>query len=349
MTTIERQLAQYGRRQRELHGPITSDELTTRLDRPDDPARIGPDDVLAAAAGLAIASSERHPGENEPDEGDLLMVDIQTRESGTTRTDEMNRRRRARWVILAAAAVIVVIVAVALFDGTEENTQSDVVDAPSDVDAPEPTEEVVLAPGDVALAVSSDYIEASNSGDADAVLALLTPDVALSEKFTTSSFEAIDPAFFEQQLAWDTAQGTTFTSPECAVTDDSSSAEVTVVCEFGWLPAAEKAVDAPPVPTTLTMIVAPDGITQMAFEYPPAFSPGSFSDWLLAVHSADSQGVEYGDWNSVAEAEQGGKLRAQYVDEWVAWLEASDCTYLKTVFTVVPTGDDAEEPPELSC
>ena len=54
------------------------------------------------------------------------------------------------------------------------------------------------------------------------------------------------------------------------------------------------------------------------------FSPDSFNDWLLAVHSADSDGVEYGDWDSVAEAEQGGKLRAQYVDEWAASLEANN-------------------------
>jgi len=37
---------------------------------------------------------------------------------------------------------------------------------------------------DEALAVSGDFMKAFNSGDADAVLALLTSDVALSEKYT---------------------------------------------------------------------------------------------------------------------------------------------------------------------
>ena len=52
--------------------------------------------------------------------------------------------------------------------------------------------------GDEALAVSGDFIEAFNRGDADAVLALLTPDVALSETYSpglSDSFEAIDRAF----------------------------------------------------------------------------------------------------------------------------------------------------------
>ncbi len=47
------------------------------------------------------------------------------------------------------------------------------------------------------------------------------------------------------------------------------------------------------------------------------------ANWLFLNHREDSQGVEFGDWNSVAEAEQGGILRAQYAAEWVAFLEAN--------------------------
>ena len=180
--------------------------------------------------------------------------------------------------------------------------------------------------GDEALAVSDAYVAAFNSGDAEAVLALFTPNVALSDKYTgmSDSFEEIDRAFFDQHLAWSIAQGTTFTSPECAVTDDSAEAEVTVSCEFGWLDAAENAASAPPVPTVLTMVVTPDGISGLAFEYPPEFGVASFDNWLLINHREDSQGVEFGDWNSVAEAEQGGTLRARYVEEWAASLETND-------------------------
>ena len=65
------------------------------------------------------------------------------------------------------------------------------------------------------------------------------------------------------------------------------------------------------------------GISQLALEYPP-FGLDSFDAWLLANHSADLEGVEFGGWNSVAAAEAGGKLRARYVDEWVASLDAND-------------------------
>ena len=130
--------------------------------------------------------------------------------------------------------------------------------------------------GDEALAVSGDFIEEFNSGAADAVLAALTPDLALSEKYTGSSdsFEAIDRAFFEQHLAWSTAQGTTFTSPECAVTDDSSGTTVNVSCEFGWLYAPEKAAGAPPVPTTLSHS------SRASRSHSPVAGVRSFSVWI---------------------------------------------------------------------
>jgi hypothetical protein len=312
-TDLHTQLAEFGRHQRAERQPVALTDIQAVAD-------------AAGVLGMPVAQPPDDTTEFEADEGDLIMVDIQTRESEATQAGEMNRRRWAGWAILAAAAVIVVILAVALFDGSEESLPVDVVDDPSDVDAPEPTEQVVLSPGEQALAVSGEYIEAFNRGDADAVLALLTPDVALSERYTgmTPDFEAIERARFEQELAWNTAQGAVFTSPECAVTDDSSGANVNVSCEFGWLYAPEKAADAPPVPTVLDLVVAPDGISQLAFEYPPIFGVDSFDDWLLLNHEGDSQGVEYGDWNSVAEAQQGGTLRAQYVAEWATELEANN-------------------------
>ncbi len=209
---------------------------------------------------------------------------------------------------------------------TTATTESPTAGAAPVTDAAPTTVTVPALTVDEALAVSDAYIEAFNNGDTDAVLALFTSDVALSEKYTgmTASFEAIDRAFFEQHLAWSTTQGTTFTSPECAVTEEGTGAAVTVLCEFGWLYAAERAVDAPPVPTVLTMVVTADGISQAAFEYPPEFGLAAFDRWLYANQSDDLEGVEYGDWDSVSEAEQGGTLRAQYVEEWAASLEADD-------------------------
>jgi hypothetical protein len=243
------------------------------------------------------------------------------------------RRRPLLVGVGAIAAVLFVgaaglgIVAVVGDDAPSPAAAPTATATPNTTQAPTTTTAPTIT-SDEAMAVSGGYIESFNSGDADAVLALFTSNVALSEKYTgMSDWGPIDRAFFEQQLAWNIAQGSIFVSAECAVTEDGAAAAVTVSCEFGWLDAAEKAVDAPPVPTVLTMVVTPDGISQAAFEYPPEFGVDSFDRWVGDNHSDNSEFVEFRDWNSVAEAEQSGILRAQYVSEWVAYLEANDCTY----------------------
>ncbi len=67
--------------------------------------------------------------------------------------------------------------------------------------------------------------------------------------------------------------------------------------------------------------------SQAGFEYVPDFGLGSFDRWVLNNHSDNSEFVEFRDWDSVADAEQSGILRAQYVADWAAYLEANDCTY----------------------
>jgi len=247
----------------------------------------------------------------------------------------VNSHRRWGWWQLRAVVTMAVMVLVLAGCSSLDDEASPATTVPppapstttaAPVTTQPPTTATVLALSDgEALAVSDAYIEAFNSGDTDAVLALFTSDVALSEKYSgmSDSFDAMDREFFEQHLAWSAAQGTTFTSPECAVTEEGPGAAVTVTCEFGWLYAAERAGGEPPVPTVLTMVVTGDGISEAGFEYPPNFGSELFDRWLYANRSDDLEGVEFGDWNSVAEAEQGGKLRAQYVEEWAASLEAN--------------------------
>ncbi len=56
-----------------------------------------------------------------------------------------------------------------------------------------------------------------------------------------------------------------------------------------------------------------------------------FERWLEENHPEDISIVMCcGPWDSVAQAEQGGVLRARYADEWVAYLEANGCTYTDT-------------------
>ena len=264
---------------------------------------------------------------------------IQGQAEGGRRISMNNHSRRSwRRLLRAVAPMVAMVLIVAACSSSDDDAspattvppQAPTTTTAAPVTTQPPTTATVQAlTVDEALAVSGEFVDAFNSGDSDAVLATLTPDVALSEKYSahcnfgdSAGFEAIPRAFFEQHMVWSTAQGSTFTFPDCAVTEQGAAGEGTVVCEFGWLNAAEKAAGADPVPTVLTMVVTPDGISQAAFEYVPEFGVVRFDNWLFLNHREDSQGVEFGDWNSVAEAEQGGTLRAQYVAEWVAFLEA---------------------------
>jgi hypothetical protein len=275
---------------------------------------INPASIAAAQSSAFghLTFDADEPGVDRALEVELDITPLEREETMTLKPSTL--------LLLAAAAVVVIAgVFFAIESGSDDSSPviSDEVPV-STIAAPQA---IPAAPQEIAAR----FIEAINTGDADAALAALTPDVALSEKYTgmSPSFEPIEPAFFEQHLAWNIAQGTIFTSPECAVTDDSSVASVNVLCEYGWLNAAERAVGDPPVPTELNLVVTPDGISQLAFEYPPEFGSEGFPIWVVANYKEDSQGVEYGDWNSVAEAQQGGTLRAQYAAEWTAELEAN--------------------------
>ena len=243
-------------------------------------------DHLDAAAYLEIL---------EQRSSDMTQLD-------TTRKERESRSAaRPRWL---AAAVVTVLIGTAAFLISQTDD---------------------FGP-DSALASSFDFIDAFNAGDVDALLGTLSPDVALSESYSpgTGDFEVVDPVFFEQHMVWATAQGSTLTTPECVLAEESAtSTEVGVVCEFGWLYAPEKAGGLTPIPTVLTMVVTREGISEAAFEYPPRFGSNAFNGWVLENYPDDRQRIEYGAWNSVAEAEQYGLLRGQYAEEWSHYLEAS--------------------------
>lgn len=251
-----------------------------------DPADLDRDHLDAAAYLETLETLEERIG-------DMTQIDTMTR--GDTKTGSA----RPRWL---AAALVTVLIGTAAF-------------LISQIDDFGP---------DSAFAAGTEFINAFNAGDADALLATLTSDAELLESYSpgTGEFEAIERTFFEQHMVWATAQGSMLTTPECVVTEESvTQTAVSVVCEFGWLYAPEKAAGLAPVPTVLTMVVTPDGVSQAAFEYPPEFTPDAFSQWLFRNHRDDHIRIEYGEWSSLAEAEQDGLLRAQYAEEWAATLE----------------------------
>ena len=106
----------------------------------------------------SLARSSDHIIQSDPDEGEVIMVDIKIRETGTDRPDDEARRRKwLPYTILAAAAAIVILVAVTLFDGTEDTSEVDVVDNPDDVDAPATPEQAVFG-AESSLALADTYL-----------------------------------------------------------------------------------------------------------------------------------------------------------------------------------------------
>ena len=126
-----------------------------------------------------------------------------------------------------------------------------------------------VSPADEAAArsVTDAYFAAFNAGDADAVLALLTPDVTVTDRFGSDGQAGeVDVA---GELASFTAQGTVLESLSCTVTDDQSANGTTVSCDYDTLDAPTQAVDALPVPTTTRFTVTSRGISEIHVTYVP--------------------------------------------------------------------------------
>jgi len=181
-------------------------------------------------------------------------------------------------------------------------------------------------PVDDAVSVAAAYFDAYNTGDVDAVLALLTPDATFFDNFGSNT-----RTDWEELFVWNAAQGTTLSPPDCTVTGEVPGESVTVSCSHNNLDILVQAVDGPPVPIQLTLIVTPDGIR----EWTSIFGSPDFNDvavpferWIRENHPEDRGNVGFGNWTTVEEAEQNGILNAQYADDWATYLEANGCTYL---------------------
>jgi hypothetical protein len=267
----------------------------------------------------------------EPDEGDLIMVDIQTREPDTGQTD---RRRWGGMAILAAAAVIIVIVAVALFNDPDETDELEV--ATQDVDTTPGAPESLPFGAESSSAIVDDYFAAFEAGDVDALIALFTPGTDPAHSFCfaetgrspdcqASGGDSLES--LEQLLAYKSAAGTVFIDPSCAP-DTTSPTEVSLRCEYVEHPGVAQAVDGPTVPIVATFVVSPDGIhsitRQVGARY--VYEP-HFDAWLRLNHPEDLDGVGCCGWDSVEDARQSGLLAAQYAQEWAAFLDDNGCVY----------------------
>jgi hypothetical protein len=177
---------------------------------------------------------------------------------------------------------------------------------------------------DEALAVKDAYIEASNAGDVDAVLALFEPDSRVAVGTL-----ARDLVTFERYLVWSIAQGTTVTASDCTANELEDAVELK--CGSTRHQHLAVAVGAPVPEGLLTLTVTADGIRSFSEANNPsdfAVVNVPFDRWLAENHSEDfDTRIPFGTWGSVAEAEQAGTLRGRYADEWAAYLDANGCTY----------------------
>ena len=267
--------------------------------------------------------------------------------------DDMWTRFKRPLVAAAAMLAVAVPVAVGLFlilssSDTVPDVRTPAGNAPTTTVSPviepeaEALVEVEVSTVDEALAVADAYFEGRNAGDADSVMALLAPDTMLVDSF---SFGNVGRVEWELDLVWDLAQGTILTSPECTVVDDQAA--VTIRCVHGTHDAPGQAVGSPLIPTRTRMTVTPDGISDLFEAYgTPDFTHTGFPfrRWMEANHpdDADATGCCAGD--TVEESTARGELRAQYAQEWAAYLEANECDYRD------PCGgdDEASEDPEAA-
>lgn len=78
-----------------------------------------------------------------------------------------------------------------------------------------------------------------------------------------------------------------------------------------------RAVNAPVVPHTMTMVVTPAGVTRLA-DFPGSSDFGTvgvpFVRWMEEQHPEDATAVECCGWDSVEQARQHGLLTARYAE-----------------------------------
>lgn len=251
---------------------------------------------------------------------------MQTQQSPTTQPPTQKNPNRTGLLIAAAAFVLVLIVsAVALLSngGASELPPAATTTPPTTLAAdlaPEP----IPTPSE-AVAVANAWYAAFNAGDIDAAMALFAPDPGVSNNFT-------GPSNLENEREnniWNAAQGTRLETEGCVAIESTERGQ-NVRCVGANYDALVQALDATPVPATVTMTIGTDGIVTLRYSYGhPDFNDTGepFDEWL-ALNHPDVEDFGFGSFKTVGEAEASGTLMAHYSAEWAVYLEVNGCTYL---------------------
>ena len=281
-----------------------------------------PDFVSALRAEIETALHEERltahsldrNGELGPEEGDLIMVDIQTRGPDSQEPDAVTRRIPRRYVGLAAAAAIIAIVAIVSFDGSED--ASVIVD--------EPIVDDLFAASDALTTVEA-YYTAVEAGDADAIAALF-----------------VDPSgdVFDENLRleiWNAGQGMIRVDRVCSAAGSTPEGFAQWACEFGDHQYLQRVAGVLATQIRQTFTVSANGIEELHDVY---LNDGydandSFNSWMEANHPEDAAAADCCGGNTIEEARANGELRRQYADLWVAYLEDT----VEAYYTAADAGD----------
>lgn len=242
----------------------------------------------------SLARSSDHTSESEVDEGEVIVIDLQTHEPSTAPTGETPGRKWLPYAILAAAAVLVLVVALALFDTTEDALRIDVVDN-QEVDEPTVTTLETVDPVVAEnLGVGTAFMDAFVSGDIDEALSYAVE--AQTWRVLSGSLPML-----RNEREWMTAVDWTVEYDECTVTV-ADPANTWVACPVVNDTALGRALGLGPYAGEYQFRInkgehlpgfdlTEPTITAMIDEFPwTTFNDevmGPFTDWLEANHPDD--------------------------------------------------------------
>lgn len=263
------------------------------------------------------SSSADSPVIRTDDLGEPIMTNLKPHPTAGSDTDPPKRGRTRRANIGLAAAAIVVVVALAV---------AGVSSLGGDDDEVIPGTSAQTFGEDTARATVDAFFDAYNDGDDLRVLALLAPEPEIVDSIV-GEWTLAD---WSQLIAFYAAQGSVYTPAECTLFQEEPGSSVTLRCSTEVREVTTQAVDAPGVPTELSVTVTPAGISGLNFDYTGIdFNHVEipFEIWLEQQHPDDLGSTAFGSWSSVEDARQTGIRRAAFAQEWADYLDENGCGY----------------------
>ncbi len=275
-----------------------------------------------------------------------------------TPTRSADQSPRRHWPLFAAAASVValVVASIALVVATRDDATV--------VDQPDPTVPPTIAPVPTTAAtdvgeaqgVIDSFFSAYRDGDTDATLALMSSDVSFTDThgFGPPFPEEDGLGDIELNFAWNHAQGEVWTEPTCSLAEEQRAAGTTMSCQWETMDAPVLALDSDSIPTDSLIVVSDGRIVELHLGYGPidfARLGTQFGSWMEEYHP-EVEGADCCAGDTRADSERRGVIRAQWAEEWAAWLDEWGCDTVCTIteeewVAEYDSACTALEPPDL--